>query len=58
MNYRWEFEKFWGKGAKAETIILSQKDYDALQKRLAEPPDPKVMERFREIMSRRSPWDD
>ena len=60
MNYRWEFEKYWGKGAweKAETITLSQNDFDALQKRLAEPPDPKVMERFREIMSRRSPWDD
>ena len=58
MNYQWEFEAYWGKGAKAEKIILSPEDYDALVDRLNEPPDPKVMERFREILNRRSPWDD
>jgi hypothetical protein len=24
-EYKWEFEKFWGKNAKPETILLSQK---------------------------------
>ena len=57
MNYKWEFEKFWGKNAKPETILLSQEDYDALQKKLAEPPDPKVVERFREILNKPAPWD-
>jgi hypothetical protein len=31
-EYKWEFEKFWGKGAKPETITLSQSDFDALKK--------------------------
>ena len=57
MNYKWEFEKFWGKNAKPETIILSQENYDALVEKLNEPPDPKVVERFREIINRRAPWD-
>ena len=58
MNYKYEFEKFWGKGAKPETIVLPAEDYDALVERLNEPPDPKVVERFREIMSKKAPWED
>ena len=58
MNYKWAFETYWGKGAKPETIYVSQEDYDALQKRLAEPPDPAIMERFREILNRKAPWDE
>ena len=58
VNYKWEFEKFWGKGAQPEKIILSPEDFDALQKRLEEPPDPKVVERLKEIMSKPAPWDD
>ncbi len=38
MNYKWEFEKFWGKGAKPEKIILPKEDFDALVERLNEPP--------------------
>ena len=57
MEYKWEFEKFWGKGAKPETILLSAEDYDTLVERLNEPPDPKVMERFREILNKSAPWD-
>lgn len=55
-EYKWEFEKFWGKGAKAETITLSQNDFDALTERLNADPDPKVVERFREILRKPSPW--
>jgi hypothetical protein len=58
IQYRHEFEKVWGKNAKIETIVLSQNDFDALQERLNAPPDPKVMERFREILNRPSPWSD
>jgi hypothetical protein len=58
MNYQWEFEKFWGKGAKPEKIVLPAKDFDALVERLNEPPDPAVVERIREIMNRKAPWDD
>jgi hypothetical protein len=59
MQYVYEFEKVWGKGSyPPETIVLSQTDFDSLQERLNAPPDPKVMERFREILNRPSPWDD
>lgn len=58
MNYKWEFEKFWGKRAKPETILLSAEDYDKLVERLNEPPDSKVVERFKEIMSKPAPWDE
>ena len=58
MNYKWEFEKFWGKGAKPERIVLPAKDFDALVERLNQPPDPEVMERFKEILNRKAPWDE
>jgi len=58
MNYKWEFETFWGKGAKPETIVLPKEDFDALVDRLNEPPDPAIMERFREILNRKAPWDE
>lgn len=58
MEYKYEFERFWGKGAKPEKIVLPAKDFDALVERLNEPPDPKVVERFKQIMSKKAPWDD
>ncbi len=58
MNYQWEFEKFWGKGSyPPEKIILPAKDFDALVERLNEPPDPKVVERLKEIMQKVPPWE-
>jgi hypothetical protein len=57
MNYQWEFEAYWGKGAKAEKIILSPEDYDTLVERLNEPPDPKAIERLTEILNKPAPWD-
>jgi len=57
MNYKWEFEKFWGKGAKPERIVLSKENFDALVERLNAPPDPKVVERLKTIMSKKAPWD-
>jgi uncharacterized protein (DUF1778 family) len=59
MNYKWEFEKFWGKGSyPPEKIVLPQKDFDALVERLNEPPDPEAQKRFQEILNRKAPWDD
>jgi len=57
MDYKWEFEKFWGKGAKPEPIVLPKEDYDALVERLNEPPDPKAIERLTEILRKPAPWD-
>jgi len=45
-------------GAKPEKIYLSVEDYDALVERLNEPPDPESVKRFKEILSRRAPWDE
>lgn len=58
MNYKSEFEKFWGKGAKPEKIVLPAEDYDRLVEMLNEPPDLKAVERFKQIMSKKAPWDD
>ena len=58
MQYKYEFEKFFGKGAKPEKIYLSAENFDALQKRLAEPPDPATVERVKQIMQKPAPWDD
>ena len=45
-------------GAKPEKVYVSQETYDELMRRINEPPDPKVVERVRELMNRKAPWDD
>jgi hypothetical protein len=58
MEYKWEFEKFWGKGSyPPETIVLPEKDFDALVERLNKPPDPEVQESIRKLLERKAPWD-
>lgn len=58
MNYVHKFEEFWGVGSyPPEKIILSQENFDALQKRLAEPPDPEAVKRLTEILRKPAPWD-
>jgi hypothetical protein len=44
-------------GAKPETIYVSQEAYDELVRRINEPPDPEVVERLKQIMSKKSPWE-
>jgi len=56
MNYKWEFEKFWGKGAKPEKIILPKEQFDALVERLNAPPDPEVVKKIKRVLSRKAPW--
>ena len=56
MNYQWEFEKFWGKGAKPEPIYVSQEAYDELVRRINNP-DPEQIESLRKLMNRKSPWE-
>ena len=57
MNYQWEFETFWGKGAKPETIVLPKEDFDALVDRLNEPPDRATMESVKKLMNRKTPFE-
>jgi hypothetical protein len=58
MNYVHKFEEFWGKGSyPPERIVVSKEAYDALAERLNAPPDPKVIERLKEIMSKKAPWE-
>ena len=57
MEYKYEFEKFWGKGSyPPETTYLPEKDFDALVERLNEPP--KYNEDVARLLQRKSPWDD
>ena len=56
MNYRWEFENYWGKGAKVETMYVSADDYDALVEKLNDPP--KYNENLAKLLQRKAPWDD
>ena len=44
-------------GMKPTKMYVSKEAYDELVRRINEPPDPKVMERFREIISKKAPWD-
>ena len=55
----WRYERLCMKhlGMKPTKMYLSQRDYDALIEAINAPPDPKVMERFREIMNRKAPWE-
>ena len=56
MNYKWEFEKFWGKGAKPERIVLPKEDFDALVEML-ELPSEATMESVKRLMNRKTPFD-
>ena len=56
----WRYERRCLKyfGCKPETICISREDFEELQKRLAEPPDPKTIEKIKQLLERRSPWDE
>jgi len=56
----WRYERKCIKyfGAKPEKIYVSKEAYDELVRRINEPPDPKVIERFKEILNRKAPWNE
>ena len=57
-DWRWERKCIKYFGAKPEKIILSAEAFDELVERINQPPDPAVVERIKELMSRKAPWDD
>jgi len=56
MQYKYEFEKFFGKGAKPEKIVLPAEDFDVLVERLNE--KPKFNQKLYDLMSKKAPWDE
>jgi hypothetical protein len=56
----WQYERKCIKhlGMKPTKIYLSQKDFEALQKRLEEPVNEEAIKRFKEILNRPSPWNE
>ena len=56
-DWKWERKCIKYFGAKPEKIILSAEAFDALVERLNQPSDPKVVERLKEIMSKKAPWE-
>ncbi len=45
-------------GQEPERIIVSAEAYDELVRLINEPPDPAVVERIKELMNRKAPWDE
>ena len=56
MEYKYEFEKFWGEGAEPERIVVSKEDYDAIMEAINSPPKPS--QGLIDLMNRPSPFDD
>ncbi len=57
-EWRWERKCIKHLGMKPQKMYVSKEQYDALVKRLNEPPDPKAVERINEIMNKKAPWDE
>lgn len=56
----WRYERKCLKhlGIKPTKMYVSEEAYDKLHELINKPPDPKVVERLKEIMNRRAPWDE
>ena len=56
----WRYERLCMKhlGMKPTKMYLSQRDYDELVRRINEPPDPKTIEKLKQLLERRAPWDE
>ena len=56
----WRYERLCMKhlGMKPTKMYLSQRDYDELVRRINEPPDPKSIEKLKQLLERRTPWDE
>ena len=55
----WRYERKCLKhlGMKPQKMYVSKEAYDTLVEAINKPPDPKAVERFREIMNRKAPWE-
>lgn len=57
MEYKYEFEKFWGKGSyPPEQIALPKKDFDILTELLNRPP--KYNKNLAKLLQRKAPWEE
>ena len=57
MQYKYEFEKYWGKGSyPPERIFVSKEAYDHLIEELNKPPQ--YDEKIARVLQRKAPWDD
>jgi hypothetical protein len=56
----WQYERKCLKhlGMKPQKMYVSKEAYDALVEAINKPPDPKAVERLKEIMYKKAPWDD
>jgi hypothetical protein len=56
----WQYERKCIKhlGMKPQKMYVPKEAYDELVRRINEPPDPKVVERLKEIMYKKAPWND
>ena len=57
-SWRWERKCIKHLGIKPQKIYVSKEAYDALVEAINKPPDPKVVERFREILNKKALWDE
>jgi len=56
--WKWERKCIKHLGMKPTKMYVTKEQYDALIKAINEPPDPKAIERFKQIMSKPAPWDE
>ena len=55
IEYKYEFEKFWGKNAKPEVTYVSLEAYDKLVEMIESPPKPS--QGLIDLMNRKVPWE-
>lgn len=50
-----EWQRLWDN---RETIYLSREDFDCLQDRLNQPPDPQTIASLKKLLERKAPWEE
>lgn len=57
-EWRWERKCIKHLGIKPTKMYVSQEAYDALVEAINKPPDPAKVQRLKEIMNKKAPWDE
>lgn len=57
-EWRWERKCIKHLGIKPTKTYVSQEAYDALVEAINKPPDPAKVQRLKEIMNKKAPWDE